>query len=313
MMYVKRYHPSSENQWNDFVKTSKNGFFMFDRKYMDYHSDRFEDHSLMIYNESDKLMAVLPANICDGILYSHQGLTFGGVILGKKMRTPIILDVFETIISYCKEHHFSKIYYKAIPYFYHKQPAQEDIYAIFRNKGICTRVDVSSTIDYGPEQYTFSSSRKSGLKKARSCGLKVQKADDYSRFFTLMNTLLENKYKTAATHSAEEMTLLANKFPNNISLYTVEQDSQLLAGTIIYETSTVAHTQYMGASVEGKELGALDLILDHLINHVYVQKSYFDFGISTEKNGNYLNETLIDQKEGTGARSTVHQCFEINL
>ena len=312
-MYVKRYNSSSENQWNDFIKTSKNGFFMFDRKYMDYHSDRFEDHSLMIYNDSDKLMAVFPANIRDGVIYSHQGLTFGGVIFGKKMRTPLILEVFDAIIAYGVEHNFNKIYYKAIPYFYHKQPSQEDIYAIYRNNGICTRVDVSSTIEYGAEQYTFSSSRKSGLKKARSCGLRVEKTDDYDRFFNLMNDLLGDKYNTTATHSAEEMTMLAGKFPNYISLYTVEQNSKLLAGVIIYETSTVAHTQYMGASIQGKEIGALDLILDHLINQVYTHKSYFDFGISTENNGMYLNETLIDQKEGAGARSTVHQCYEINL
>ena len=47
---------------------------------MDYHNDRFKDHSLMVFKD-DKLIALLPANIVDFNLRSHQGLTYGGFLL----------------------------------------------------------------------------------------------------------------------------------------------------------------------------------------------------------------------------------------
>ena len=63
MISICRYTQDKHAQWDDFVKVSKNGTFLFLRAYMDYHSDRFHDHSLMFHNEKGKLIAVLPANI----------------------------------------------------------------------------------------------------------------------------------------------------------------------------------------------------------------------------------------------------------
>ena len=311
MPTFKRYTPDNIHQWNDFVKTSKNGFFMFDRAYMDYHADRFTDHSLMVFDEGGSLVAVLPANERDGVLYTHQGLTFGGFIVGRKMRTPLMLEVMEGLKAYAKAEGFTKVVYKAIPHFYHQQPAQEDLYALFRFSAKQTRVDVSSTIDYATKRYKFSSSRKSGLVKAKKEGLTVQTGLDFTAFFNMMNEVLAEKYDTQATHTADEMTKLQTSFPNNIKGYACTRGNELLAGAIVYETETVAHTQYLAATEEGRSVGALDLLLKHMIDDVYTGKNYFDFGISTEQAGKYLNEGLIDQKEGTGARATIHQVYEL--
>jgi len=311
MPTFKRYTPDNIHQWNDFVKTSKNGFFMFDRAYMDYHADRFTDHSLMVCDDGGGLVAVLPANERDGVLYTHQGLTFGGFIVGRKMRTPLMLEVMEGLMAYAQTAGFTKVVYKAIPYFYHQQPAQEDLYALFRQGAKQVRVDVSSTIDYANKRYKFSSSRKSGLVKAKKEGLNVQAGLNFTAFFNMMNEVLAEKYDTQATHTADEMTKLHTSFPSNIKGYVCTRGNELLAGAIVYETETVAHTQYLAATEEGRSVGALDLLLKYLIDDVYTGKNYFDFGISTEQAGQYLNEGLIDQKEGTGARATIHQVYEL--
>ena len=73
----------------------------------------------------------------------------------------------------------------------------------------------------------------------------------------------------------------------------------------------VVHTQYLASSAEGKRDGALDLLLHNLITVVYADRSYFDFGVSTENGGGYLNEGLIFQKEGFGARSVVYDTYEM--
>ena len=85
----------------------------------------------------------------------------------------------------------------------------------------------------------------------------------------------------------------------------------LLGGALIFETPQVIHTQYISASPEGKSLGSLDLLFDYLINKVYADRQgYFDFGKSTEANGQKLNAPLIFQKEGFGGRGVCYDSYE---
>jgi hypothetical protein len=91
------------------------------------------------------------------------------------------------------------------------------------------------------------------------------------------------------------------------------KNEDILAGVVIYESKNVAHAQYIASEEKGREIGALDMIFDYLINEYYKNKKYFDFGISTEKDGLYLNEGLIFFKEGFGARGVVHDFYEVNI
>ena len=122
MIEIKRYTPQEKQDWNDFVAKSRQGTFLFDRNYMDYHQDRFHDHSLMIFYNG-KLCALLPANeVVDKTLISHQGLTYGGLLTCNKMTAAITCLVFEAINIYLKEKGFQKVIYKAIPWIYHNIP-----------------------------------------------------------------------------------------------------------------------------------------------------------------------------------------------
>jgi hypothetical protein len=114
-------------------------------------------------------------------------------------------------------------------------------------------------------------------------------------------------------HTAAEICLLADHFPENIKLFASYKKSAMVGGVIIYESREVAHAQYIAATDEGKEAGALDLILDYLINNYYQAKKYFDFGISTDHAGQYLDVGLAANKESYGARTTVYDFYEINL
>jgi len=69
---------------------------------MDYHKDRFDDYSLMVY-KNGKLIALLPANIKDNIIYSHQGLSYGGIVYLKEVKFKDSLEVFESILKYLKK------------------------------------------------------------------------------------------------------------------------------------------------------------------------------------------------------------------
>ena len=146
-MRIIRYTTDNKNNWNDFVKNSKNSHFFFQRDYMEYHSDRFEDFSLLVFDSTDKLIAILPANIKENILYSHQGLTFGGFLVDDRIKTETMLEIFESLKYFLKEQNIKKIVYKCIPYIYHLKPSEEDRYGLFRNDAKLIRRDVTSTVD----------------------------------------------------------------------------------------------------------------------------------------------------------------------
>ncbi|EIK3663848.1 TPA: GNAT family N-acetyltransferase, partial [Campylobacter coli] len=297
-MKIKKYNLNSKDIWNNFNKDAKNGLFMFDRNYMDYHSDRFMDNSLMFY-EDEKLIALLPCNVVENILYSHQGLTFGGFIVDENMKQGKMLECFEVLKEYMKENNFKKLIYKSIPYIYHKIPAQEDLYALFRNKAELFRVDCSTTIDL-QNVLKMSDLRKRCIKKAQKNKVEITSSEDFNIFLILLNSVLQKQHGVNAVHSVEELKLLYSRFPQNIKLFVAKFNGEIIAATLVFIYENLVHTQYLAANEKAREIGALDLLIKTLMDEFAKSKKYFDFGISTENGGEFLNHGLISQKEGFG-------------
>lgn len=312
MIIIKKYCAEDKNVWDEFVDNSKNGTFMLKRDFMDYHSDRFVDNSLMFYDE-DKLIALLPASKHGDELRSHGGLTYGGVITNKKMTAQKMLDIFDEMKKYLAECNVAKLIYKCVPCVYHNYPADEDLYALFRNNAKLIRRDISTTI-FLPEKIKFSDLRKRGAKKALKNGLVVKESHDFKTYIALLADVLKLHHDTKPVHTAEELELLASRFPDIIKLYAAfDEKGKMYAGVVIFDTPQTVHAQYIANSEEGREIGALDLVMDYLINTYAVSKKYFDFGISTEDGGRYLNNGLISQKEGFGGRAIVYDFYELEI
>lgn len=311
MAQLVPYEKTDEEAWNNFVKESKNGTFLFDRGYMDYHSDRFEDASFMVYDE-DELIAIIPGNISGETYYSHQGLTYGGVLSTTDMTAATMVNIFDTLITQLEKQNLERIIYRAIPHIYHEVPAEEDLYALFREDAHLIHREVSSAVNLN-NPVEFRDGRSWGARKGRREGITAERTDDFRRFMEIEAELLRERYDEEPTHTPDEMELLASRFPDNIKLFTSYLDEELISGVLIYETETVAHTQYIAGTDTGRDYHASDVILDYLINDYYTDKQYFDFGISTEDGGEYLNEGLAFFKEGFGARSVVYDTYEIPL
>ena len=310
MFEVKQYTQEQAQEWNEFIEDSRQGTFLFNRSYMDYHADRFQDASLMIYRK-EQLYALLPANRLGDTLYSHQGLTYGGLITKKQATTAEICEVFIKINEYLYHSGVQRVIYKPTPWIYHCYPSEEDLYALTY---IChaqiTSRDISSTIPFD-SRIKFTESRRSGIRKATRAGVTVRESKDLATFWDILDKNLTNKYATHPVHTLEELILLHSRFPNSIKLFMAYNDKEIaIGGTIIYEMPQVVHTQYISASPEGKKIGALDLLFDYILNNVYANhKGYFDFGKSTEEQGKVLNEPLIFQKEGFGGRGVCYDCY----
>ena len=170
------------------------------------------------------------------------------------------------------------------------------MYAIFVNNGKLIRRDASSAI-FLFNKIKVSQLRLRGIKKARMNNLMVKVSNDFASFLRLCNRYCGTNTNSNPFTPIREMELLSNKFPQNIKLFAAFDGDKMLAGVLVFETEVVAHCQYMVNSADGKGLGALDMVIDHLINEYSDKKRYFSFGVSTENNGAFLNEGLINQKE----------------
>jgi hypothetical protein len=311
--YLKDYASDQHAIWDNFVQQSKNGTFLFYRDYMEYHRQRFTDRSLMLYDESNQLIALLPANVRGTLLDSHGGLTYGGFITDENMKTPKMLQAFLALIAYAEQHSFQEIRYKTIPHIYHQSPAEEDLYALYLcGAKVINRSVITAVNNRHPLQ--FQSRRKRGIKKARNAGVLVGRSDDWAGYWQLLANLLETVHQTEPVHSLAEILQLHNRFPDNIKLYTAHHQDGLLGGIVIYETDIVVRCQYIAANETGKALCVLDLLVEHLLTEVYQHKPFVEFGTSDAVNTpNYLNTGLIDQKEGFGARAVMQDQYLIQV
>lgn len=310
MFDIVRYDATHADEWNEFVSTSKNGTFLLDRRYMDYHSDRFADHSLLFYLDG-RLAALLPANEREDSLYSHQGLTYGGLVMDEKITTRQVMTLFEEMNAYLSSQGIHHSIYKAIPHIYHRVPSEEDLYALH---AVCqARIiqrDISSAIrQEAPLRWRHD--RHYGANKAHTNGISVERSDDFAAFWPILEDNLQRTYGARPVHTLAEMELLHSRFPKEIVLYLARKaDGTPVAGTVLYVTPQVVHAQYISASPEGKRLHAVDALFRRILFEDYGDHHFFDFGKSTEGDGTVLNESLIYQKEGFGARGVCYDWYE---
>lgn len=312
MFEIIRYTAEKAAEWNQFVAQSKNGTFLFDRQYMDYHSDRFEDNSLMFYLEG-RLYGVMPANRVGDVLYSHQGLTYGGLVMDAKTTAVHTVTLFAELNDYLRSQGFRQVFYKCIPWVYHQMAAEEDLYAIARtcDARLCER-DLGTCI-IQRTAIRWERIRRRALKRAQEAGLTVERSTDYAGFWQVLNDNLRMKYDSKPVHTLDEISLLASRFPENIVLYLAKQGNEILAGMVLYVSTQVARAQYSSATPLGKQLGAIDILYDRIICHDYAHLPYFEFGTSAEPDSNALLEPLIFQKEGFGGRGICFDRYEWKL
>ena len=312
MIEVKPYTPEMREQWNRLVENSKNGTFLFDRGFMEYHNDRFQDYSFCIFYK-DELRAILPANKIDNEVWSHKGLTYGGLILHRDEKLERTIVYFRELLKRLYTAGNSRLYYKPVPSFYHVYPSGEEEYVLFLVKADLFRRDSALVVDQtNPAQYQTRRSR--AIKKAQKIGIRVILDNKFEAFWN--NILVPNlkmRFGVPPTHTLKEIQLLHSRFPDKIHQYNAyDLNGNLQAGTTVFNTGSVAHAQYISANEEGRKNGSLDFLFDFLIKHEYSNKRYFDFGVSNENEGRKINYGLLNWKEGFGGRAMSHNFFKIN-
>jgi hypothetical protein len=296
--------------WDAVVNQARNGTFIHLRAFMDYHAHRFDEVSRIIYRKNTPV-AVFAANRTGNQLVSHAGLTFGGLLYPPALHAHDVLEIFSHLAACYRQQGIRQILYKCVPTIFQRTAADDDLYALFRQQARLIRRDLSCAIDLH-QRPRSSELRRRVLRKAQSQGLEIREGLFFAEFHQLLSQVLE-KHGASPVHSAQELALLQQRFPQQIRLFGAYAGEQLLAASWIFDYGQTAHTQYLACAPEGMPIGALDYLLEHLISTIFADHRWFSFGISTEDGGHTLNQGLMQYKEGFGARALTNDSYQWDL
>lgn len=298
--------------WDAFARSSRNGVFLFERAYMDYHADRFADASLVVEDERGALVALLPAHRDGDAVVSHGGLSFGGLVLAERSGVQQVIDVLDAVVVALRGTGAARLVYRPVPHLYHRLPSEDDLYALHRLGARTVRVDLSTTIDL-ERRPALAKGRRHALAKARRAGVVVRDAGDLAAFWSLLDAVLAQRHGVRPTHRLDEIASLMSRFARIVCCTAHAPQGELLAGALLYRYDGVLHTQYPAAADAGRACGALDAVIEHAIAQHGRGCRWLNFGVSTTDEGRVLNRGLAAQKEMFGGRSTVVQTLELAI
>lgn len=223
-----------------------------------------------------------------------------------------VLNCFDALWQEMPRRGLRSLLYKTIPHIYHTVPSEADRLALFRKGARQVRCDPITVIPPGggAEATTM---RRRWLKKARKReDFEIGPSQDWGSFWAVLSQRLEEKHAVQPTHTLDEISALANAFPQNIQLLTARSGGDCLGGTVLYVTRRVVHAQYIAGNDIARQTGALDLTLATAIEMASDAGKSFSFGISTTNGGAFLNEGLAAYKESFGGRTISHDFFQLD-
>lgn len=310
---VLPYKLSNKTEWNKFVLENNQQTFLFYRDFMDYHSDRFEDYSLMIY-EDDQLIGLLPANKVGDEVYSHLGLTYGGLLFCSDWNNSKSQYVFELVLSFLRDNQIKHLYIKSFPIFYDNATSKISKELVLNNKGKIYRTDKVLAIDYGMP-FTIHKTKLKHYRKNKNKGFVIEEVGEFSSFWhKVLVPRLKNKHNVKPVHSLEEIELLKSRFPNEIKQFNISLNGEILAGITIFDKGNVVKSQYGATTDQGQKERAIEYLFLHLIFRFKdAGKHYFSMGTVTENNEIGYNKGLLKQKEELGCSVYLQDFYSLKL
>jgi len=313
---VRPFSADSARQWDDLIARSFAGTFLHSRRFLSYHGDRFRDLSACMY-DAGHLTAVFPAAADSGeeaCATSHPGATYGGLMHDGGLQGNRMIEALAKLREYYARLGLRRLRYKAVPRMYHRVPAEDDLYGLFRVGARRYRCDLAAVVDLG-SRLAPSKRRKRCLKAALASDVLVQEGSErLAEFWALLEDNLARKFRVRPVHTLEDIQVLLGRFPDQIRLVTAVAAEQIVAGLLLFAMPTAVHTQYICASEMGYALHALDAVIEHSIAAASIGSArWFSMGISNEANGWVLNDGLYRFKAEFGAGAVAHEFYELDL
>lgn len=317
MFQFKYYEASKEEEWDRFIaQNAVNGTFLQSRHFLNYHKPgKFQDVSLMVYDEKNRLAALIPA--CEivqeekKIFYSHKGTTFGGIIISQKYyKAEAVMILVRQLLDFLKTLAYDEVYLKQTPDLFSKRENAlwQYVYAYYgflEYKELSTYVDLSAKAE--DIAAGLSNGKRRNVREGIKKGLDFRPLDQKEHIADFYSVLCENlkKYGAVPVHTLEELLEFKDlRLPDRCGFFGVFKDGVLLAGCMVFyfQENTCVHTQYLAARQEYQKLSPMSYLYYALMMEMK-KRGYqkISWGISTEDYGTRLNMGLIRNKESFGS------------
>ncbi|WP_298902674.1 GNAT family N-acetyltransferase [uncultured Psychroserpens sp.] len=308
---IKRYDSTYKSDWDEFLNLSENATFLFKRNFMDYHQDRFDDFSLMIY-DTDDLVAVFPANHKDHLLYSHQGLTYGGLVYLSDLDINSVKKINKALVDYLSKEGITLMTIKTMLKIYQSEVLNQ--VEGFENVELIASHMVLA-IDYNSD-FKIHKTKIKRYKKLNSNGLTIREGE--AEFDVFWNTILvprlKEKHNSKPVHSLSEIKYLREQFKKEILQYNVYRDDEVLAGITIFNKGNVVKSQYGIATAEGERLNALDMLFVYLIYKYRDEgKQYFSMGTVSNDSQLGYSSGMLKQKQEFGCDTYFQEIMKVTI
>ena len=310
---VRPYQESDYELWNTFVSAAKNATFLFHRDFMEYHKERFDDFSLLVFDKV-KLVAVLPANRLDSKVYSHQGLTYGGLVYASKLKIEKIETILDLLFDFFKSKRIEHFYLHPIPSFYLGQ-GNAAIDFFLMKKGAQLYRKEMNMVAHLPQEIPISKSKLKHFRRTEVLGLRVVEETTFQPFWEkILEPRLVEKYDAKPVHSLAEIQLLHEIFPKNIKQFSAYLEDKIVAGITIFEFENGVKSQYGATSKKGEKYRALDFLFISLLDIFQKRgKLFFDMGIVNDSGEKGFHSGLLQQKEELGCTVWSQDFYKITL
>jgi len=315
-MHVRAYTEADAAQWDRLCAEAHGSTFLHTRRFLSYHVNRFTDLSLIV-EEGGRWLGVLPAAQVpqdEKLVASHPGITYGGLLHEGGLRGQRMIEALEEILRHYASSGYRRLLYKSVPHIYHRAPAQDDLYALFRLGAVRSRCDLSCAIDLD-HRLPSSDRRNRSRKKAEKAGVRVAQGAHYVQpLWEILKDNLARKHGVAPVHSLDEITMLIERFPSDIRVVVAELGDRVEGGVVLFLTPTAHHAQYIASSEAGYQASVLDAVFEHCIRAAQTDGvRWFDFGTSNEEGGRVLNEGLYRFKAEFGGGGVAYEQFELEI
>ena len=277
---------------------------------MEYHSDKFHDHSIILYFK-EKPAVIFPAHQYQNSIYSHNGLSFGGFLSNNNHGTENLFRFFRSILHYYSKESFTTLYYKKTPLIYQQHLAQSDEFFLFQANAKLENRETNLVIPLRSEN-KLQDRKKRAIQKSTSYGISVTESDNWDTFWEMLTENLQDRHKTRPVHTISEILKLKKQFTENIRLFMSQKNEKALAGTVLFIHPNVVHSQYIASTEMGRETGAVDFLFKNLIEK-FNDYNWFSLGVSSLRLGGKVNKGLTEWKEGFGAQPFSHDNYLIDL
>jgi len=312
MISIIRYSSPLRQVWENFLSNSINGTFIHSRNFMEYHGKSFEDFSLLGYKDGVAI-CLLPAHKRGQEIYSHQGLTYGGIILKKGLDSQEIKELMQALISFLKKEGFHHLYISQVPNIYARVSQEKLIDLLHDTEPLQKNVIFNYVLPLPLRKNEKENNKRWKRIRNKNLGMEIREELIFEGFWekVLVPNLWE-KHRASPVHTVEEINGLAISNPGKIRQYNAYLHGELLAGTTLFVHETAVNAQYTASTEKGRKLRALDHLYFHLFER-FADKQFFSLGTAHDS-GTFKDKiSLIHWKKSFGAKPYVNEHFKIGL